>query len=102
MFRCRSIRETFGFFDRPLSDEERLFPIAYGLLVHSEAVQVYFLLSAIYQPQNAYCIAVDGKSSDTFKSRMALLADCFPNIDVLVGHLVSALTRVIGTLLVRW
>ncbi|KAH7723888.1 Protein GLY-15 a [Aphelenchoides avenae] len=82
-YTCRSIRETFGFFDRPLSDEERLFPIAYGLLVHSEAVQVYFLLSAIYQPQNAYCIAVDGKSSDTFKSRMALLADCFPNIDVL-------------------
>ncbi|KAH7702606.1 Protein GLY-15 a, partial [Aphelenchoides avenae] len=74
---------TFGFFDRPLSEEERLYPIAYGLLVHAEAAQVYFLLSAIYQPQNAYCIAVDGKSSDTFKRRMALLADCFPNIDVL-------------------
>ncbi|KAH7722819.1 Protein GLY-15 a [Aphelenchoides avenae] len=82
MVACRSIRETFGFFDRPLSEEERLFPIAHGLLVHSEATQVYFMLSAIYQPQNAYCIAVDGKSSDTFKRRMALLADCFPNIDV--------------------
>ncbi|KAH7694032.1 Protein GLY-15 a, partial [Aphelenchoides avenae] len=74
---------TFGFFERPLSEEERLFPIAYGLLVHAEAAQVYFLLSAIYQPQNAYCIAVDGKSSATFKRRMVLLADCFPNVDVL-------------------
>ncbi|KAH7711303.1 Protein GLY-15 a [Aphelenchoides avenae] len=81
-YTCRSIREAFGFLDRPLSEEERLFPIAYGLLVHSEATQVYFLLSAIYQPQNAYCIAVDGKSSETFKHRMTLLADCFPNIDV--------------------
>ncbi|KAH7703357.1 Protein GLY-15 a [Aphelenchoides avenae] len=78
---CRSIRETFGFFGRPLSEEERLFPIAHGLLVHADTIQVYFLLSAIYQPQNAYCIAVDGKSSDTFKRRMALLANCFPNID---------------------
>ncbi|KAH7723854.1 Protein GLY-15 a [Aphelenchoides avenae] len=80
---CGSIRETFGFFDRPLSEEERLFPIAYGLLVHAEATQVYFLLSAIYQPQNAYCIAVDGKSSDMFKRRMSLLAGCFPNVDVM-------------------
>ncbi|KAH7723855.1 Protein GLY-15 a [Aphelenchoides avenae] len=80
---CRSICEAFGFFNRPLSEEERLFPIAYGLLVHAEATQVYFLLSAIYQPQNAYCIAVDGKSSETFKRRMSLLADCYPNIDVL-------------------
>ncbi|KAH7723869.1 Protein GLY-15 a [Aphelenchoides avenae] len=82
-YTCRSIRETFGFFDRALSEEERLFPIAYGLLVHAEATQVYFLLSSIYQPQNAYCIAVDGKSAAAFKRRMALLADCFPNIDVL-------------------
>ncbi|KAH7703356.1 Protein GLY-15 a [Aphelenchoides avenae] len=70
-------------FDRPLYDEERLFPIAYGLLVHPEKTQVYFLLSAIYQPQNAYCIAVDGKSSEALKRRMSLLAGCFPNIDVL-------------------
>lgn len=88
-FRCDALRQTFGFFDQALSDEERDYPLAYGMLVHDHASQVSFMLSAIYQPQNAYCIAVDGKSSAEFKDRMDLLADCFPNIFVMVNRLNS-------------
>lgn len=55
------------------------------MLVHENAVQVYLMLSAIYQPQNTYCVAVDGKSTPLFKERMNMLAECFPNIHVMVG-----------------
>ncbi|KAH7708843.1 GLY-15 protein [Aphelenchoides avenae] len=80
---CASIRDVFGFFDHPLSDEEREFPLAYGMLVYQNAPQVYFMLSELYQPQNAFCIAVDAKATPEFKERMALLSECFPNIIVL-------------------
>ncbi|KAH7711968.1 CBN-GLY-15 protein [Aphelenchoides avenae] len=80
---CQNIKENFAFFDDPLSREESDFPLAYGMLVHENAVQVYLMLSAIYQPLNSYCIAVDGKSSALFMERMNLLAECFPNIYVM-------------------
>ncbi|KAH7719203.1 Protein GLY-15 a [Aphelenchoides avenae] len=80
---CATIRETFAFFDHPLSDAEQHFPLAFGLLAHGNATQVYFLLSTIYQPQNAFCIAVDGKAAAEFKEKINLLAECFPNIFVL-------------------
>ncbi|KAH7708842.1 GLY-15 protein [Aphelenchoides avenae] len=82
---CSSIRDVFGFHDQPLSDEERDFPLAYGMLVYKNAPQVYFMLSELYQPQNAFCIAVDAKATPEFKERMALLSECFSNIFVLVG-----------------
>uniref|UniRef100_A0A915DZX9 Uncharacterized protein n=1 Tax=Ditylenchus dipsaci TaxID=166011 RepID=A0A915DZX9_9BILA len=81
--RCAALKEKLTFFDRPLSQEEKEYPLAYGMLVYDNAMQIYLLLSAIYQPQNAYCIAVDAKSSDQFKADMDLLADCFPNIFVM-------------------
>ncbi|KAH7696139.1 GLY-15 protein, partial [Aphelenchoides avenae] len=80
---CASIRDVFGFHDHPSSEEERDFPLAYGLLVYKNAPQVYFMLSELYQPQNAFCIAVDSKATPEFKERMALLSECFPNIFVL-------------------
>ena len=61
------------------------FPLGYGILAYKDAVQVYFMLSAVYHPQNAYCIAFDGKSSKEFKYRMELLAECFPNVFVMVS-----------------
>ncbi|CAB3407640.1 unnamed protein product [Caenorhabditis bovis] len=78
--RCATFQSIFQFFTRPITDEERNFPLAYGMLVHSNFVQVSLLLSAIYQPQNQFCIAIDGKSSEQFKNRLKMLADCYPNI----------------------
>lgn len=46
---------------------------------------MYFMLGAIYQPQNIYCITVDGTSSLVFQKTMSLLADCFQNIFVIVS-----------------
>ncbi|KAI6205181.1 Beta-1,3-galactosyl-O-glycosyl-glycoprotein beta-1,6-N-acetylglucosaminyltransferase 3 [Aphelenchoides besseyi] len=39
-----------------------------------------FVLSAIYHPQNAYCIAIDGKSSKHFRESVLQISKCFPNI----------------------
>ncbi|KAH7711153.1 Protein GLY-16 [Aphelenchoides avenae] len=52
------------------------------MLVYKNAVQVYFMLSAVYHPQNAYCVAVDGNTTSEFKRRIGLLAECFPNVYV--------------------
>lgn len=47
-------------------------------------------MSAIYQPQNVYCISVDGTSSADFQKGMALLADCLPNVFIIVNLVQSA------------
>ncbi|KAI6215786.1 hypothetical protein M3Y94_00425700 [Aphelenchoides besseyi] len=81
--RCSSIIEKFAFLEEPLSAEEAAYPLAYGMIVYKNPAQVYYSLSAIYQPQNAYCIAVDGKSTPEFKQRMRDLAECLPHITVI-------------------
>ncbi|KAK6043016.1 hypothetical protein COOONC_19479 [Cooperia oncophora] len=40
------------------------------------------LLSAIYQPQNQFCVAVDGNADETFWRLMNELSYCYPNIQV--------------------
>ncbi|VDM29807.1 unnamed protein product [Toxocara canis] len=38
--RCNFLRRYYGFNTYPLSDEERDFPLAYGILVHRQPIQV--------------------------------------------------------------
>ncbi|KHJ81539.1 Core-2/I-Branching enzyme [Oesophagostomum dentatum] len=78
---CDTIEKLFHFFPT-LSDEERDFPIAYAMLMNKDAVQVMMLLSAIYQPQNQFYIAVDGKSDEKIWKAMRELSNCYPNIFV--------------------
>ncbi|KIH52241.1 hypothetical protein ANCDUO_17658 [Ancylostoma duodenale] len=52
------------------------------MLVHKDVAQVLMLLSAIYQPQNQFCIAVDGNSDEKFWRIITELARCYPNIQV--------------------
>ena len=48
IFSCTLLKENFLFNDEPLSEEERLYPLAYGLVVYKSAFQVYMMMSAIY------------------------------------------------------
>ncbi|KAK0402480.1 hypothetical protein QR680_016356 [Steinernema hermaphroditum] len=80
--KCEAIKNHFVFADRPLSAEEFEFPLAYGMLVYKEPTQIYLMLSALYQPQNQFCIAVDDGADVEFKEKMDLLDECFPNIHV--------------------
>nr|KAG5699100.1 hypothetical protein BaRGS_017783 [Batillaria attramentaria] len=63
-----------------LSVEESDFPIAYSILVYKDAEQVLDLLSAIYRPQNVYCIHVDAKAKRSYRQAITAIADCFPNV----------------------
>ncbi|CAJ0573847.1 unnamed protein product, partial [Mesorhabditis spiculigera] len=69
--------------ERPLSREEADFPLAYGLVVYKNIMQVLHMLSAFYQPQNLYCIAMDGHANETFKTLMRNVGGCFSNIHII-------------------
>ncbi|XP_063819909.1 beta-1,3-galactosyl-O-glycosyl-glycoprotein beta-1,6-N-acetylglucosaminyltransferase 4 [Pseudophryne corroboree] len=77
---CEAYKALRKYNQKPISQEERDFPIAYSLVVHKEAVNVERLLHTIYTPTNVYCIHYDQKSSPEFKTAMANLASCLPNV----------------------
>ncbi|KAK6726226.1 hypothetical protein RB195_004506 [Necator americanus] len=81
--RCLAIRSLFSFDNRPNSQAERDYPLAYGLIVYKNLVQVLFMLSSFYRPQNEYCIAVSGGADPMFKHIMTDVDECFSNIRVL-------------------
>ncbi|XP_076814964.1 N-acetyllactosaminide beta-1,6-N-acetylglucosaminyl-transferase-like [Clavelina lepadiformis] len=62
-----------------ITKEERDFPIAYSILAHQNAHQLMLLLSAIYAPQNVYCIHIDLKSTSMFEA-VKEIASCFANV----------------------
>ncbi|CAI2311025.1 unnamed protein product [Caenorhabditis sp. 36 PRJEB53466] len=78
--RCETLKTLFRFNEYPLSDEEAVYPLAYGMLVYKELSQVLFLLSSIYHPQNEYCIAVGENSAALFQNLLRELSGCYPNI----------------------
>ncbi|MFT7815622.1 beta-1,3-galactosyl-O-glycosyl-glycoprotein beta-1,6-N-acetylglucosaminyltransferase 4-like [Arapaima gigas] len=77
---CWKFTEARQYPKKPFSEEERLFPLAYSLVVHKQASMVERILRAIYTPQNLYCIHYDKKSSPRFRAAMENLAKCFPNV----------------------
>ena len=60
--------------------DSRDFPLAYSLVVHSDAAQIARLLSAIYTEQNIYCIHVDKSSSIEFYDKIIKMTKNYDNI----------------------
>uniref|UniRef100_A0ABI7ZXE6 Glucosaminyl (N-acetyl) transferase 4 n=1 Tax=Felis catus TaxID=9685 RepID=A0ABI7ZXE6_FELCA len=77
---CDIYQTLRRYHQKPVSREERSFPIAYSLVVHKDAIMVERLIHAIYNEHNIYCIHYDYKSPDTFKVAMNNLAKCFSNV----------------------
>ncbi|XP_078531371.1 beta-1,3-galactosyl-O-glycosyl-glycoprotein beta-1,6-N-acetylglucosaminyltransferase 4 [Lissotriton helveticus] len=77
---CHVYRKIRRYDQKPASQEEVDFPLAYSLVVHKDAINVERLLYAIYSSSNVYCIHYDQKASSTFKAAMENLASCFPNV----------------------
>uniref|UniRef100_A0A914WNE7 Uncharacterized protein n=1 Tax=Plectus sambesii TaxID=2011161 RepID=A0A914WNE7_9BILA len=78
---CSLLKKRIHFPTEPLTEEERNFPLAYGIVVYTNAEQVVRMLSAFYWPQNLYCITYDLKAKLIFKQIMINLAEnCFDNI----------------------
>ncbi|KAF7633659.1 hypothetical protein Mgra_00006967 [Meloidogyne graminicola] len=78
---CNSIKQRNYFIDKPLSDEEKKFPLAYVRIVYE--VDYRFLESELatnYHPQNWYCYAIDSKANESFYKQTKSLANCFKNV----------------------
>ncbi|XP_072354339.1 beta-1,3-galactosyl-O-glycosyl-glycoprotein beta-1,6-N-acetylglucosaminyltransferase 3-like [Scyliorhinus torazame] len=71
------IREYITF---PLSTEERDFPLAYSMVIHTNIEMFERLLRSIYAPQNVYCVHVDRKSPKRFHWTVRAIASCFRNV----------------------
>ncbi|XP_053555679.1 beta-1,3-galactosyl-O-glycosyl-glycoprotein beta-1,6-N-acetylglucosaminyltransferase 4-like [Bombina bombina] len=89
---CNAYKNLRQYHMKPLSFEEKNFPIAYSIVVHKDAINVERLLCTIYNPWNVYCIHYDKKSSTIFKMAMINLAKCFSNV-----FIASKIERVIYT-----
>ena len=78
---CDIIREEFSnsFYVSPV---EKNFPIAYILIVYSNAGQVIRLLKAIYRPQNTYCIHPDARQGTEFSGIFQAISRCLDNVFV--------------------
>ncbi|XP_076456660.1 beta-1,3-galactosyl-O-glycosyl-glycoprotein beta-1,6-N-acetylglucosaminyltransferase 3-like [Babylonia areolata] len=77
---CSHLHRHYGFLLDPLTEEERLFPIAFSILTYKTASQVVDLLRAVYRPQNLYCIHADKKSPPAFRQAVEAVSRCFPNV----------------------
>lgn len=79
---CEKFKEDRGYHSRPMSREEKNFPIAFNILAHTNAEQIERLLRALYRPQNVYCIHVDAKSNPDFFQAILSIVRCFRNVFV--------------------
>ena len=90
---CDEMRKEFenNFY---VSPTEEKFPIAYILVVYTNAGQVLQLLKSIYRAHNLYCIHPDARRGDGFKEYFTKVATCLDNvfvvskpIDIYYGHI---------------
>lgn len=79
---CTLLQSDLHFITAPLSKEEDDFPLAFIITIHKELETFVRLLRAIYVPQNVYCIHIDAKAPEEYKTSIRNLAGCFPNVFV--------------------
>ncbi len=79
---CTLLQSDLHFITAPLSKEEQDFPLAFIITIHKELETFVRLLRAIYAPQNVYCIHIDVKAPEEYKTSVQNLAGCFPNVFV--------------------
>lgn len=63
-----------------VSKEEKLFPLAYVVMVHNNPATLMRFMRAVYRRHNAYCLHYDQKSSAVFKYFIHLLSRCTANV----------------------
>ncbi|KAL5016435.1 hypothetical protein ScPMuIL_006024 [Solemya velum] len=78
---CGDFIQQRGYIMDSLTEEEKDFPLAFGILVHDEDVElVERLLRAIYRPQNFYIIHVDAKMHSEERAALEAIIGCFSNV----------------------
>ncbi|XP_050409404.1 beta-1,3-galactosyl-O-glycosyl-glycoprotein beta-1,6-N-acetylglucosaminyltransferase [Patella vulgata] len=81
---CSRFRLVHGYDDAPITKEEREFPLAFAIKMHTSPIQAEQLLRVIYRSHNFYCIHVDKKAADWIFKTMERISRCFDNVHVLV------------------
>lgn len=77
---CTLLQSELHFIMAPLSKEEEDFPLAFIITIHKELETFVRLLRAIYAPQNVYCIHIDDKALEEYKTSVRSLSGCFSNV----------------------
>lgn len=77
---CKQIRSEF-YDNYYVSETEKKFPLAFALVVHTNAEQILRFLKVIYRPQNVYCFHPDPRNQDVFQT-FRKLASCLPNVRI--------------------
>ncbi|CAC5399921.1 GCNT1 [Mytilus coruscus] len=78
--KCSNFLETFSYNIYPVTDEDRIFPIAFSILTFKDADQTERLLRTIYRPQNFYCIHIGNSSSGYLHEAFQVITRCFKNV----------------------
>ncbi|XP_036801489.1 beta-1,3-galactosyl-O-glycosyl-glycoprotein beta-1,6-N-acetylglucosaminyltransferase 3-like [Oncorhynchus mykiss] len=79
---CQRYVTEREFITVPLSQEEKEFPIAYSMVIHDKIEMFERLLRALYTPQNVYCVHIDQKSSEAFRTAVRAIVSCLTNVFV--------------------
>ncbi|XP_018416185.1 PREDICTED: beta-1,3-galactosyl-O-glycosyl-glycoprotein beta-1,6-N-acetylglucosaminyltransferase 7 [Nanorana parkeri] len=77
---CSTLIKELHLITKPLSEEEAGYPLAFIMTIHKNLEMFLKLLTAIYAPQNIYCIHIDQKSPNAFSQAVQRVAHCLPNI----------------------
>uniref|UniRef100_A0A0K0F3F1 SRCR domain-containing protein n=1 Tax=Strongyloides venezuelensis TaxID=75913 RepID=A0A0K0F3F1_STRVS len=80
---CKDIKKRGHYPDKPLSQEEADFPIAYIRTIYKDYLTLEYQFLLTYAPQNYYCFVIDKKQPADFHNKMSELADCFKNIHLI-------------------
>uniref|UniRef100_A0A0N5BUN3 Glycosyltransferase family 92 protein n=1 Tax=Strongyloides papillosus TaxID=174720 RepID=A0A0N5BUN3_STREA len=80
---CEDIRKRGHYPDKPLSQEEADFPIAYIRTIYADYLTLEYQFLLTYAPQNYYCFIIDKKQPADFHSKIYALANCFKNVHII-------------------
>lgn len=78
---CQTFRRRYGYLRyQSVTKEELQFPLAFNILLYKDVDQLHVLLRAIYRPNNAYCLHVDGHAKPEVFAATLGIAACVPGV----------------------
>jgi hypothetical protein len=77
---CEQFKKVYGYNRFPVTNEERNFPLAFGLKMHHLPEQGEIILRSIYRSHNVYCVHVDSKADYKTFNVIYSIGRCFDNV----------------------
>ena len=80
---CSEVKNVLLHGKEDISKEEKTFPLAFAMKIHTSGNQAFKLLQLIYRTHNVYCIHVDKKAPFSLYQQFKSVATCVENIFVI-------------------